>query len=189
VRSFGAYARRSDASSTCVPWHCFFSRTGSCFLCNATRRAAAARRDLAVLNSDRARWVRVAEPTRQAAPCPKCGQLSRRQHSSYFGVRLIAATPHAWTPQPETTELLTSFALQAGGQGGARLPCKSGVRSPSAMAFATPAMLTVSSDQTASRTSICSSQSRKATPVGPQVRSAKSAAAGEAYPPDQRRRQ
>ena len=28
--------------------------------------------------------VLVAEPTRQAVPCPKCGELSRRQHSSYL---------------------------------------------------------------------------------------------------------
>jgi len=28
--------------------------------------------------------VLVAEPTRQAVPCPKCGALSRRQHSGYF---------------------------------------------------------------------------------------------------------
>src|SRR5262249_35137146 len=27
--------------------------------------------------------VLVVEPTREAVPCPKCGELSRRQHSSY----------------------------------------------------------------------------------------------------------
>jgi transposase len=26
----------------------------------------------------------VAEPTRETVPCPKCGELSRRQHSSYL---------------------------------------------------------------------------------------------------------
>ena len=26
----------------------------------------------------------VAEPTREAVPCPTCGELSRRQHSSYL---------------------------------------------------------------------------------------------------------
>jgi hypothetical protein len=28
--------------------------------------------------------VLVAEPTRHAVPCPKCGELSQRQHSSYL---------------------------------------------------------------------------------------------------------
>jgi hypothetical protein len=28
--------------------------------------------------------VLVAKPTRQAVPCPKCGELSRREHSSYL---------------------------------------------------------------------------------------------------------
>jgi hypothetical protein len=48
------------------------------------------------LGEDRERWcivlvvvqrdgslVLVVEPTRQAAPCPKCGERSRRQHSRY----------------------------------------------------------------------------------------------------------
>jgi transposase len=105
--------------------------------------------------------VLVAEPTREAVPCPKCGQLSRRQHSSYLRrpldlpwrghtVRLRVHSRRWFCDVPdcprqifaerfdgvlacyarrtdEATELLTAFALQAGGEGGARLAHKAGV--------------------------------------------------------------
>src|SRR5215831_1146249 len=105
--------------------------------------------------------VLVAEPTREAVPCPKCGQLSRRQHSSYLrrpldlpwrghSVRLSVQSRRWFCDVPdcprqifaerfdgvlaryarrtdEATELLTAFALQAGGEGGARLAHKAGV--------------------------------------------------------------
>lgn len=105
--------------------------------------------------------VLVAEPTRQAVPCPKCGELSRRPHSSYLRhpldlpwrghtVRLRVHSRRWFCDVPEcpreifaerfdgvlahyarrtagTTELLTMFALQAGGEGGARLARKVGV--------------------------------------------------------------
>ena len=105
--------------------------------------------------------VLVAEPTRQAVPCPKCGELSRRQHSSYLRrpldlpwrghtVRLRVHSRRWFCDVPDcpreifaerfdgvlaryarrtndATELLTAFALQAGGEGGARLAHKAGV--------------------------------------------------------------
>ena len=105
--------------------------------------------------------VLVVEPTRQAVPCPKCGELSRRQHSSYdrrpldlpwrgHTVRLRVHSRRWFCDVPScprkifaerfdgmlaryarrtngTTELLTAFALQAGGEGGARLARKTGV--------------------------------------------------------------
>jgi transposase len=105
--------------------------------------------------------VLIAEPTREAVPCPKCGQLSRRQHSSYLRrpldlpwrghiVRLRVHSRRWFCDVPDcprkifaerfdgvlaryarrtegTTELLTAFALQAGGEGGARLAHKAGV--------------------------------------------------------------
>lgn len=107
--------------------------------------------------------VLVAEPTRAAVPCPKCGQLSRRQHSGYlrrpldlpwrgYTVRLRVHTRRWFCDVPDcprkifaerfdgvlaryarrtndATELLTAFALQAGGEGGARLALKAGVPS------------------------------------------------------------
>src|SRR5690349_3879050 len=103
----------------------------------------------------------VAEPTRQAVPCPKCGELTQRQHSSYLRrpldlpwrghtVRLRVHSRRWFCDVPdcprqisaerfdgvlahyarrthETTDLLTSFALQAGGEGGARMARKAGV--------------------------------------------------------------
>src|SRR5215831_11234698 len=105
--------------------------------------------------------VLVAEPTREAVPCPKCGELSRRPHSSYLRrpldlpwrghtVRLRIHSRRWFCDVPEcpreifaerfdgvlaryarrtnsTTDLLTTFALQAGGEGGARLARKTGV--------------------------------------------------------------
>ncbi len=105
--------------------------------------------------------VLVAEPTRQTVPCPRCGELSRRQHSSYlrrpldlpwrghtvrlrvhsrrwfcdvpdcpreiFAERFDGVLAHYARRTFDTTELLTAFALQAGGEGGARLAHKSGV--------------------------------------------------------------
>src|SRR6266851_7307955 len=105
--------------------------------------------------------VLVAEPARQAVPCPKCGELSRRQHSNYerrpldlpwrgHTVRLKVHSRRWFCDVPEcprqifaerfdgvlaryarrtndATELLTAFALQAGGEGGARLAHKAGV--------------------------------------------------------------
>ena len=105
--------------------------------------------------------VLVAEPTRQAVPCPKCGELSKRQHSSYlrrpldlpwrghtvrlrvhsrrwfcdvpecpraiFAERFDGVLAHYARRTHETTDLLTTFALQAGGEGGARLARKVGV--------------------------------------------------------------
>ena len=105
--------------------------------------------------------VLIAEPTRRAVPCPECGQLSERPHSSYFRrpldlpwrghtVRLrvhsrrwfcdVSTCPreifaerfdgvlaHYARRTCDTTELLTAFALQAGGEAGARLACKAGV--------------------------------------------------------------
>jgi transposase len=105
--------------------------------------------------------VLVAEPTRSAVPCPSCGELSRRRHSSYQRrpldlpwrgrmVRLRVHTRRWFCDLPVcsrkifaerfdgalatyarrtdgTTELLKTFALQAGGEGGARLAQKAGV--------------------------------------------------------------
>lgn len=105
--------------------------------------------------------VLVVEPTRVAVPCPRCGELSRRQHSRYerhpldlpWRGRIVRMRVHSrrWfcdTPTcPQkifaerfdgalaryarrtdgTTELLTTFALQAGGEGGARLARKAAV--------------------------------------------------------------
>jgi transposase len=105
--------------------------------------------------------VLVAEPTRLAVPCPKCGELSRRQHSRFerrpldlpwrgHTVRLklhsrrwfcdVPACPRQIFAERfdgvlaryarrtnDATELLTAFALQAGGEGGARLAQKAGV--------------------------------------------------------------
>jgi len=105
--------------------------------------------------------VLVAEPTRQAVPCPECGQLSQRPHSSYlrrpldlpwrgytvrlrihsrrwfcdvpdcpraiFAERFDGVLAHYARRTHDTTELLTSFALQAGGEGGARLARKAGI--------------------------------------------------------------
>lgn len=105
--------------------------------------------------------VQVAEPTRRAVPCPKCGELSRRHHSSYprrpldlpwrgHTVRLRVHSRRWFCDVPdcpreifaerfdgvlaqyarrthETTDLLTTFALQAGGEGGARLARKAGI--------------------------------------------------------------
>lgn len=105
--------------------------------------------------------VLVVEPIRQAALCPKCGELSRRQHSSYerrpldlpwrgHPVRLKIRSRRWFCDVPDcprrifaerfdgvlaryarrtdsTTELLTTFALQAGGEAGARLAQKAGV--------------------------------------------------------------
>ena len=105
--------------------------------------------------------VLVAEPTREAVPCPKCGQLSWRQHSSYlrrpldlpwrghtvrlkihsrrwfcdvpecprqiFAERFDGVLAHYARRTNSTTELLTTFALQAGGEAGARLARKAGV--------------------------------------------------------------
>jgi transposase len=105
--------------------------------------------------------VLVAEPTRQAVRCPKCGELTQRQHSSYlrrpldlpwrghtvrlrvhsrrwfcdvpdcpreiFAERFDGALAHYARRTHETTDLLTTFALQAGGEGGARLARKAGV--------------------------------------------------------------
>jgi transposase len=105
--------------------------------------------------------VLVAEPTRQAVPCPRCGELTGRQHSSYFrrpldlpwrghtvrlrvhsrrwfcdvpscpreifAERFDGALAHYARRTCDTTDLLTTFALQAGGEGGARLARKVGV--------------------------------------------------------------
>jgi transposase len=105
--------------------------------------------------------VLVAEPTRHAVPCPKCGELSRRPHSSYlrrpldlpwrghtvrlrvhsrrwfcdvpdcpreiFSERFDGVLAHYARRTDDATELLISFALQAGGEGGARLAQKAGV--------------------------------------------------------------
>src|SRR5215472_10222607 len=83
--------------------------------------------------------VLVVEPTREAVPCPMCGQLSRRQHSNYdrrpldlpwrgHTVRLRVHSRRWFCDVPDcpreifarrtngTTELLTAFALQAGGE-------------------------------------------------------------------------
>jgi transposase len=105
--------------------------------------------------------ILVAEPTRRAVPCPKCGELSGRQHSSYlrrpldlpwrghtvrlrvhsrrwfcdvtdcpreiFAERFDGVLAHYARRTCDTTDLLTTFALQAGGEGGARLARKAGV--------------------------------------------------------------
>ncbi len=105
--------------------------------------------------------VLVVEPTRVAVPCPRCGGLSRRQHSRYdrhpldlpwrgktvrmrvhsrrwfcdaptcprkiFAERFDGALARYARRTNGTTELLTTFALQAGGEGGARLARKIGV--------------------------------------------------------------
>jgi transposase len=115
---------------------------------------------LAVVERDGS-LILVAEPTRQAVPCPKCGELSGRQHSSYlrrpldlpwrghtvrlrvhsrrwfcdvpecprviFAERFDGVLAHYARRTYETTDLLTTFALQAGGEGGARLAHKAGV--------------------------------------------------------------
>src|SRR5437588_4167863 len=108
-----------------------------------------------------ARLVPVVGPTRVTVPCPRCGELSRRQHSRYdrhpldlpwrgktvrmrvhsrrwfcdtptcprkiFAERFDGALARYARRTNGTTELLTSFALQAGGEGGARLARKIGV--------------------------------------------------------------
>src|SRR5919198_1092357 len=105
--------------------------------------------------------VLVVEPTRRVVACPRCGQLSRRQHSRYerrpldlpwrgktvrmrvhtrrwfcdtptcsrriFAERFDGALPHYARRTVGVTDLLTTFALQAGGEGGARLARKAGV--------------------------------------------------------------
>src|SRR6266545_7907376 len=105
--------------------------------------------------------VLIVEPTRLAVPCPRCGELSRRQHSRYerhpldlpwrgkivrmrirsrrwfcdtatcaqkiFAERFDGALARYARRTHGTTELLTTFALQAGGEGGARLARKAGV--------------------------------------------------------------
>src|ERR1051325_4365271 len=105
--------------------------------------------------------VLVVEPTRVAVPCPKCGELSRRQHSRYerlpldlpwrgqtvrtrvhsrlwfcdapacsrqiFAERFDSLLGHYARRTNGTTDLLTTFALQAGGKGGARLAHKAGL--------------------------------------------------------------
>ncbi len=105
--------------------------------------------------------VLVVEPTRVVVPCPRCGELSRRQHSRYerhpldlpwrgkivrmrvhtrrwfcdtatcaqkiFAERFDGALARYARRTHGTTELLTTFALQAGGEGGARLARKAGV--------------------------------------------------------------
>jgi transposase len=105
--------------------------------------------------------VLVVEPTRVAVPCPRCGELSRRQHSRYerhpldlpwrgkvvrmrvhsrrwfcdapgcsrriFAERFDGALPRYARRTNGATDLLTTFALQAGGEGGARLARKAGV--------------------------------------------------------------
>src|SRR5256714_11475215 len=105
--------------------------------------------------------VLVVEPTRVTVPCPRCGELSRRQHSRYdrhpldlpwrgkivrmrvhsrrwfcdtpscprkiFAERYDGALARYARRTDGTTELLTTFALQAGGEGGARLARKAGV--------------------------------------------------------------
>ena len=99
--------------------------------------------------------VLVVEPTRVAVPCPDCGELSRRQHSWYTASARSAmarrSSAHART-QPalvlrrtrvlarfegalaryarrtnDAPELLTTFALQAGGERGAGLARKASV--------------------------------------------------------------
>jgi transposase len=105
--------------------------------------------------------VLVAEPTRTAVPCPRCGELSRRRHSQYerrpldlpwrgrtvrlrvhtrrwfcdapgcsrkiFAERFDGALAAYARRTPGTTELLLTLALQAGGEGGARLARQVGV--------------------------------------------------------------
>ncbi len=105
--------------------------------------------------------VLVVEPTRVAVSCPRCGELSRRQHSWYerhpldlpwrgkvvrmrvhsrrwfcdaatcsrriFAERFDGALARYARRTNDATELLTTFALQAGGEGGARLARKAGV--------------------------------------------------------------
>jgi transposase len=105
--------------------------------------------------------VLVVEPIRAAVPCPRCGELSRRQHSWYerhpldlpwrgkvvrmrvhsrrwfcdaakcsrriFAERFDGALARYARRTNGATELLTTFALQAGGEGGARLARKAGV--------------------------------------------------------------
>ncbi len=105
--------------------------------------------------------VLVVEPTRVAVPCPRCGELSRRQHSWYerhpldlpwrgkavrmrvhsrrwfcdaatcsrriFAERFDGALARYARRTNDATELLTTFAFQAGGEGGARLARKAGV--------------------------------------------------------------
>src|SRR6266545_453422 len=95
--------------------------------------------------------VLVVEPTRVVVPCPRCGELSRRQHSRYqrhpldlpwrgkvvrmrvhsrrwfcdaptcprkiFAERFDGALARYARRTEGTTELLTTFALQAGGGG------------------------------------------------------------------------
>src|SRR6266542_1727125 len=105
--------------------------------------------------------VLIVEPTRLAVPCPRCGELSRRQHSRYerhpldlpwrgktvrmrirsrrwfcdvstcprriFAEGFDGALARYARRTSGTTDLLTTFALQAGGEGGARLARKVGV--------------------------------------------------------------
>lgn len=105
--------------------------------------------------------VLVVEPTRVAVPCPRGGELSRRQHSRYqrhpldlpwrgkvvrirghsrrwfcdaascsrriFAERFDGALARYARRTNGATELLTTFALQAGREGGARLARKVGV--------------------------------------------------------------
>jgi transposase len=117
----------------------------------------------ASVGAESERWciVLVVEPTRVAVPCPRCGELSRRQHRRYdrhpldlpwrgktvrmrvhsrrwfcdaptcprkiFAERFDGELAHYARRTNGTTELLTTFALQAGGEGGARLARKLGV--------------------------------------------------------------
>src|SRR6516225_7841021 len=105
--------------------------------------------------------VLVVEPTRVAVPCPRCGELSRRQHSWYerhpldlpwrgkvvrmrvhsrrwfcdaptcarriFAERFDGVLARSARRTDDATDLLTTFALQAGGEGGPRLAHKAGV--------------------------------------------------------------
>ncbi|MBV9893957.1 MAG: transposase family protein [Chloroflexi bacterium] len=101
--------------------------------------------------------VLAVEPNRVAVPRPRCGELSRRQHSRYnrhpldlpWGHKVVRMRVHSRrgfcdaAPCPrrifaerfdgaqaryarrtnDATELLTTFALQAGGEGGAQSRC------------------------------------------------------------------
>jgi transposase len=115
---------------------------------------------LVVVESDGS-LVLHAEPARAAVPCPVCGGLSRRRHSSYprrpldlpwrgAVVRLRVRTRRWFCDEPGcprrifaerfdgvlaaharrtdgATRLLLTFALQAGGEGGARLARQAGL--------------------------------------------------------------
>ena len=52
--------------------------------------------------------VLVAEPTRRAVPCPKCGELSQRQHSNYERrpLDLLLAWPHRTSENPQPSVVL-----------------------------------------------------------------------------------